>query len=149
MFEAEAAGRGTAERRTNVEMFARTAQKLGDMGLGNLGETEKRALQQMVNGSSVLLSSSGQKPRPHFLQLSADFSVLRWSWTGYVLLHELVGLQISRHPNYKTPCITLLMNTYCARATETPIPCVRSRPCRAYESSVAPRHVAAPSEGPH
>eukprot|EP00966_Prymnesium_polylepis_P229597 5312705-Prymnesium_polylepis.1 len=88
------------------------AEKLSELGLGELGETDKRALQRMIDGSSVLLSASGQKPRPHFLQLSADFSVLRWSWTGYVLLHELVGLQVSRHPNYKTPCITLLMNTY-------------------------------------
>ena len=36
--------------------------------------------------------------------------MLRWSWKGYVLMHEVVGLHLSRHSNFKMPSITLMMN---------------------------------------
>ena len=75
----------------------------------------------MLQGHNLLLSGTGSKPRPHFLQLSADFSVLRWSWKGYVLLDEVVGLQLSRHPNYSTPCITLLLSHDDKHAQRAPL----------------------------
>ena len=62
----------------------------------NVTESEAQALVHMLGGQDLLLSSTGQKPKPHYLQLSADFSVLRWSWKGYVLMNEVAGLQLSR-----------------------------------------------------
>ena len=76
----------------------------------NVTESEAQALVHMLGGQDLLLSATGQKPKPHYLQLSADFSVLRWSWKGYVLMNEVAGLQLSRHPNYSTPCITLVLS---------------------------------------
>ena len=59
-----------------------------------VSETEAKALVHMLAGSNVLIAPSGGRPRQHFLQVSDDFSVLRWSWKGYVLMHEVIGMQL-------------------------------------------------------
>ena len=77
-----------------------------------LSETETRAIRHMAAGTHLLLSTRGQRPKPAFLQLSTRGEVLRWSWRGHVLVHEIQSIHASRHPDYRTPCITLIMNTY-------------------------------------
>lgn len=78
-----------------------------------VSESEARAIRHMATGTRLLLSTRGQRPKPAFLQLSTRGEVLRWSWRGRaVLVHEIQSLHASRHPDYRTPCITLIMNGY-------------------------------------
>ena len=56
---------------------------------------------------------TGQRPKPAFLQLSPHGELLRWSWRGRaVLVHEILSVHASRHPDFNTPCITLMLNSY-------------------------------------
>ena len=78
-----------------------------------ISNVEARALRHMATGTHLLLSvGHGQRTRPHFLQLSTRGEVLRWSWRGHALLVEVQSIHASRHPEFRTPCITLQMNAF-------------------------------------
>ena len=74
-------------------------------------EAEAHALRRMADGTHILLSIHGQRPRPHFLQLN-HFSVLRWSWRGTILVHEIQSLHAHRHAELRAPTIGLSMSSY-------------------------------------
>ena len=97
-----------------------------------VSDAEAGALRALCTGCNVLLSSSGRRPQASFLQLSADLSVLRWSWNGYVLLYEVASLGVARHPDYRTPCITLHMLSHGDAAGRKPldIVCLELNECR-------------------
>ena len=77
-----------------------------------LSDVEVSALFHMRKGTHLLLSTRGQRPRPHFLQLS-NWSVLRWSWRGLLLVPEIGAVTAHRHQDFGgVPCISLTMNSH-------------------------------------